>query len=339
MKVDGRLTAHQLPGVIEQARAHEAAGYDGLFSAENSHDGLLPLGPVAEHTSSIEIGTAVTIAFARNPMQLAYVAHQLQEWSDGRLVLGLGSQVKAHVERRFSMPWSHPAARMQEFIRALHSIWASWDKGTPLAVEGEFYRHSLMPPFFCPPPNPAPPKIYLAAVGERMTRVAGEVADGVLTHAFSTPRYLREVTLPILEQGLAASGRERAAVAVSYLGFVATGRTEEEFEAAKRGVRDQLAFYASTPAYRGVLDLYGWGDLHTEAHTLSRTDDPERWQRMGDLIDDQILGEFAVVAEPEAVAKEILARFSGVVDRFSFDTPYPTDLKFWDPIVAELRAG
>jgi probable F420-dependent oxidoreductase len=339
VKVDGRLTAHQLPAIVEQARRHEAAGYDGLFTAENKFDALLPLGPAAEHTTSIELGTAVTIAFSRNPMQLAYAAHQLQEWSGGRLVLGLGSQVKAHIERRFSMPWSQPAARMGEFVSALRSIWASWDSGQPLAVEGEFYRHTLMPPFFCPPPNPTPPKVYVAAVGEYMTRVAGEVADGLLTHAFSTPRYLREVTLPTLAAGAAGADRDPATVAVSYLGFVATGPTEEAFEAAKRGVREQIAFYGSTPAYRGVLDLHGWGDLHTELHALSRSGDAGSWRAMGDLIDDQILNEFAVVAEPDAVAKEILARFAGVVDRFSFDTPYETDIEFWDPIVAELRAG
>jgi probable F420-dependent oxidoreductase len=339
MKVDGQLTVHRLPDIVAEARRHESAGYDGLFAVENKFDPLLTLGPVAEHTSTIEIGTAVTIAFARNPMQLAYSAHQLQEWSGGRLVLGLGSQVKAHVERRFSMPWSQPAARMREFIRALRAIWSTWDSGAPLAVDNEFYRHSLMPPFFCPPANPAPPKVYLAAVGEYMTRVAGEVADGVLTHAFSTPRYLREVTLPTLAKGRATAGRPADAVAVSYLGFVATGRTEEGFAAARRAVRDQLAFYGSTPAYRGVLDLHGWGDLHTELHTLSRSDDPRRWRRMGDLIDDQILNEFAVVAEPDAVAKQILTRFVGVVDRFTFDTPYPTDPEFWDRIVAEVRAG
>jgi probable F420-dependent oxidoreductase len=339
MKVDGQLTAHQLPELIAEARRYEAAGYDGLFSVENKLDALLSLAPVAEHTSTIDIGTAVTIAFARNPMQLAYAAHQLQELSGGRLVLGLGSQVKTHVERRFSMPWSHPAPRMREFVLAMRSIWATWDDGAPLAVDGEFYRHSLMPPFFCPPANPAPPKVYLAAVGEHMTRVAGEVADGLLTHAFSTPRYLREVTLPTLAQGLAKAGRERDDIAVSYLGFVATGRTEEELVRATRSVREQLAFYGSTPAYRGVLDLYGWGDLHTELNTRARSDDPDRFRRMGDLIDDQILAEFAVVAEPGAVAKEILARFSGVVDRFTFDTPYPTDPELWVPIVAELRAG
>lgn len=339
MKVDGHLTAHQLPEIIAQARRHESAGYDGLFAVENKHDALLTLAPVAEHTSTLEIGTSITVAFSRNPMQLAYAAHQMQEWSGGRLVLGLGSQVKAHVERRFSMPWSAPAARMQEFIRAMRAIWATWDDGAPLAFEGEFYRHSLMPPMFCPPANPTPPKVFLAAVGERMTRVAGAVSDGLLTHAFSTPRYLREVTLPILAEAVAASGRAPGYVEVSYLGFVATGRTEEELAKATRAVRDRLAFYGSTPAYRGVLDLYGWGDLHTELHTLSRSADPDRWRAMGDLIDDQILAEFAVVAEPDAVAKEILARFSGAVDRFTFDTPYPTDPDLWVPIVAELRAG
>jgi probable F420-dependent oxidoreductase len=339
MKVDGRLTAHQLSGIVEEARRHEAVGYDGLFTEENKYDALLPLGLVAEHTSTIELGTAVTIAFARSPMQLAYAAHQLQDWSGGRLILGLGGQVKPHIERRFSMPWSHPAPRMREFVLAMRSTWESWDSGVPLAVAGEFYRHSLMPPFFCPPANPAPPKVYLAAVGEHMTRVAGEVADGLLTHAFSTPRYLREVTLPTLTEGMARSGRSRGDVAVSYLGFVATGRTEEDLEQAKRAVRDQIAFYGSTPAYRRVLDLHGWGDLHAELHALSRSDAHERYRRMGDLIDDQILAEFAIVAEPDAVAKEVLARFSGLVDRFTFDAPYPSATGFWDPIVAELRAG
>ena len=201
MKVDGKLGAWPAAAVIDEARRHEKAGYDGLWTSESAHDPFLPLVLAAEHTEQMELGTAIAVAFARSPMQLAYTAHDLQAYSGGRFILGLGSQIKPHIERRFSMPWSHPAPRMREFIMAMRAIWSAWNDGTKLSFRGDFYTHTLMTPFFSPPPAPGgAPEVFLAAVGEAMTAVAGEVADGLLVHAFSTERYLREVTLPALGQ-------------------------------------------------------------------------------------------------------------------------------------------
>ncbi|MFM7224789.1 MAG: TIGR03617 family F420-dependent LLM class oxidoreductase, partial [Actinomycetota bacterium] len=256
--------------------------------------------------------------------------------SKGRFILGLGSQIKAHIEKRFSMPWSHPAARMREYIQALHAIWGSWADGTPLRFEGEFYRHTLMTPFFSPGPNPyGPPKVHLAAVGELMTKVAGEVADGIIIHGFTTERYVKEVTMPAVEAGLAAAGRDRSSFEVSGPLFVVTGTTEEEMAAAARGVKQQIAFYGSTPAYRGVLELHGWGDLQTELNALSRQG---KWVEMGELIDDEILGTFTVVAEPEWVGEELKRRYGGVVDRCSFYAPYKTEPDRWRRVIEDLKA-
>ena len=207
MKVDGGISTdlRKVPG---QARAAEEFGYSGLWTAETNHDPFLPLVLAAEHTEQVELGTSIAVAFARNPMILATTANDLQTASQGRFMLGLGSQIKPHIEKRFSMPWSHPAPRMRELISAIRSIWLSWSDGSRLAFRGEYYRHTLMTPMFDPGPNPyGNPPIFLAAVGSLMTEVAGEVADGLLAHSFTTARYLREVTLPALDRGLVTSVR------------------------------------------------------------------------------------------------------------------------------------
>lgn len=329
-----------LAELAAEAREREAAGYDGLWSFEGPHDPFLPLVPVAEHTSRLTVGTAIAVAFARNPMTTAYVAHDLQVHSQGRFLLGLGSQVRPHIERRFAMPWSHPAPRMREFVQALRAIWASWNDGEPLNFRGDFYSHTLMTPFFSPAPSPwGPPKVYLAAVGEHMTRAAGEVCDGVQPHAFTTPRYLRERTVPTLEEGLARSGRTLADFSVSFSGLVVSGTTEEEMETAARGARDQIGFYGSTPAYRKVLDLHGWGELGVELNRLSRGTDDDRWRQMGELIDDEVLHAFAVVAEPAQLGAAVLERFGDIVDRFTFYAPYPHADDLFVPAIEELRAA
>jgi probable F420-dependent oxidoreductase len=338
MKVDGKLGAGQAAAVIEEARRHEEAGYDGLWSSESAHDPFLPLVLAAEHTERMELGTAIAVAFARSPMQLAYTAYDLQAYSAGRFILGLGSQVKPHIERRFSMPWSHPASRMREFIMAMRAIWSAWNDGTALSFRGDFYQHTLMTPFFSPPPLAGrPPAVFLAAVGEAMTAVAGEAADGLLVHAFSTERYLREVTLPALSAGLAASGRSRTGIEVSMLAMIATGRTEEEMARAVAGARQQIAFYGSTPAYRGVLDLHGWAGLGDELNALSRSSREDKWQAMSGLVPDEVLRAFAVVAEPAGVAAGIRRRFGGLIDRVSFYSPYETDAGTWDAVLQAIR--
>jgi probable F420-dependent oxidoreductase len=320
-----------------RAKELEDLGYDGLLTAETGHDAFLPLALAAEHTDKIELGTGIAVAFARTPMVLAYTANDLQQMSKGRFILGLGSQIKPHIEKRFSMPWSHPARRMREYILALQAIWTSWNEQQPLKFDGEFYRHTLMTPFFAPPPNPyGPPKVFLAAVGEKMTEVAGEVADGIIVHGFTTERYVKEVTMPAIERGLKASGRDRSSFQVSGPLFVVTGTNDKEIADAERGVKQQIAFYGSTPAYRGVLELHGWGDLQTELNALSKQGE---WVKMGELIDDQILQTFAVVASPEEVGAELKRRYGGVVDRCSFYAPYKTEPDRWRKVIADLKAA
>ena len=315
MKVDGKLGAWSAAAVIDEARRHKKAGYDGLWTSESAHDPFLPLVLAAEHTGQMALRTAIAVAFARSPMQLAYTAHDLQAYSDGRFILGLGSQIKPHIERRFSMPWSHPAPRMREFIMAMRTIWSAWNDGAKLSFRGDFYTHTLMTPFFSPPSAPGgAPGVFLAAVGEAMTAVTGEVADGLLLHAFSTERYLREVTLPALSTGLAAAGRSRTDVEVSMLAMIATGDTEEEMARAVADTRQQIGFYGSTPAYRGVLDRHGWAGLGDELNSLSRSDRDDKWEAMGALVDDDVLHAFAVVAEPADVAAEIQRRFGGLIE-------------------------
>ena len=338
MKVDGGLFAAKFDEVAASAQDQEAAGYDGVWTAETSHDPFLPLLLAAQATERLELGTGIVVAFARNPMSMAVVANDIHLASGGRLLLGLGSQIKAHIEKRFSMPWSHPAPRMREFILAMHAIWSSWNDRTKLDFRGEFYQHTLMTPFFDPGPNPhGRPKVFLAAVGTVMTEVAGEVADGLLVHGFTTERYLKEVTLPAIERGLAKAGRDRSSFEVSYPSFVSTGTTDEEIEKAIIGTKRQIAFYASTPAYRPVLDLHGWGDLQTELNTLSKSDRPDKWEEMGRLIDDDVLQAFSVVSEPEDVPKGLKQRYGGAIDRVSFYAPYQTDRERWLPILEELR--
>ncbi|WP_043677503.1 LLM class F420-dependent oxidoreductase [Streptomyces xylophagus] len=340
MKVDGKLSVWGTAEVVAEALHHEKAGYDGLWASESQHDPFLPLLLAAEHTERLEVGTAIAVAFARSPMQLAYTAHDLQAYSGGRFSLGLGSQIKPHIERRFAMPWSRPAARMREYVSALRAIWAAWNEGEKLDFRGDFYTHTLMSPFFSPPPTPGgAPKVFVAAVGEAMTRVAGEVADGLLAHGFTTERYLREVTLPTVELGLERSGRTRGDFSVSHLLLTATGRTEEELARAIDCTRRQIAFYGSTPAYRGVLELHGWGELGDELNALSKSSREDKWEAMGGLVDDEVLNTFAVVAEPERVAGEITRRYGSLVDRVSFYTAYEIDAEVWEPIVQELHGS
>src|SRR3954447_19602460 len=338
MKVDTGIMAGALDDIAVRAKELEDIGYDGLITAETGSDPFLPLVVAAEHTKRIELGTGIAVAFARTPMLTAYTANDLQRHSKGRFFLGLGSQIKPHIERRFSMPWSHPAARMREYILAMRAIWESWAEGSKLDFKGDFYTHTLMTPFFSPGPNPyGPPKVYLAAVGELMTEVGAEVADGVIIHGFTTERYVKEVTMPAIERGLAKAGRSRADFAVSGPLFVVTGDDEKALAAAETGVKQQIAFYGSTPAYRGVLDLHGWGDLQPELNTLSKQG---KWVEMGNLITPEMLHTFAVVADrPEDVAAELSKRYSGIVDRCSFYAPYKSDPDRWRAVVESLKAA
>ncbi len=336
MRIDGSVPS-ELELIASSAKAQEAAGYDGVWVAETSHDPFLPLAVAAEHTERIELGTSIAVAFARSPMTLAATANDLQRFSKGRFILGLGSQIKPHIEKRFSMPWSHPAARMREFVLAMRAIWACWNEGEPLKFRGEFYTHTLMTEFFNPGPNPfGVPKIMLAGVGELMTEVAGEVCDGFIAHGFTTERYLREVSMGALERGMAKSNRKREDFQISLPGFVVTGTNDETWEQAIAGTKGQIAFYGSTPAYRGVLELHGWGDLQTDLNGLSKRGE---WKAMGELISDDVLAAFAVVAPVEDVASTLKNRFAGAADRLSIYTPYRLAPDALDSIVSDLRAA
>jgi len=312
VKVSGILSADHgaVPGAIA---ALERAGYDTACAAEINNDPFLPLAIAAQHSERIALTTAISVAFARSPMTLAYTAWDLQQYSGGRFTLGLGSQIKPHITRRFSMPWSQPAARMREFVLALRAIWHSWETGEPLAFAGEFYRHDLMTPMFTPGKKEyGAPGVNVAAVGPRMTEVAAEVADGVIAHGFTTVEYLRQVTLPAVARGLAKSGRQRAQFNVIAPVMVVTGADEQAFARSRDAVRAQLGFYASTPAYRPVLELHGWGELQAQAHRMTREGD---WAALGEVITDEVLHAFAVVAEDiDSVPALLQQRYGALVD-------------------------
>jgi probable F420-dependent oxidoreductase len=334
MKVDGGIGG-DLRGAGAAAKVLEDQGYDGLWSVETAHDPFFPLLLASQATERVELGTGIAVAFARSPMNLAQIAWDLQAASGGRFLLGLGSQIKPHITKRFSMPWSHPAARMREMILAIRAIWASWNDGTKLDFQGDFYTHTLMTPFFNPGPNPhGNAKVFLAGVGELMTEVAGEVCDGFLCHAFTTERYLREVTLPALERGAAKAGRTLADIEISGPAFVVTGTTDEERAASAAGTKQQIAFYGSTPAYRGVLELHGWGALQDDLNRMSKEG---KWKEMGELIDDDILSTFAVIAEPEKLASGLEERYGDIVHRMSFYAPYASDPARWAAVMDDLH--
>jgi probable F420-dependent oxidoreductase len=336
--IDAALLSTGIDDVAGTARDLEARGYAGVWASEADHDPFLPLLSAGLATSRLQVGTAIAVAFARSPMTLAMTAHDLQRYTRGRFVLGLGSQVKPHIERRFSMPWSPPVERMREFVAALRAIWAAWQDGTRLRFRGEHYRHTLMTPMFSPQAHEwgAPP-VHLAAVGPLMTRLAGEIADGLLAHGFTTARYLRERTLPALEEGLTAAGRSRDEVAISLPGLVVSGTTDAERDAAAAAVRATIAFYGSTPAYRPVLELHGWGSLADELHALSVGRREDKWTAMRDLVDDDVLATFAVVADPAELAAAVEERYAGLIDRFSVYASCPAPLDRWEPLVAAFR--
>ena len=336
MKVDTGFAVTTSVDVRDQASRGERDGYSAVWTSEVKHDPFVSLALAATATERVQLGTSIALAFARNPMSTAVAANDIHQLSGGRLLLGLGSQIKAHITRRFAMPWSHPAPRMREYILALQAIWDCWNNGTKLDFRGEFYSHTLMTPFFEPGPNPyGPPAVLLAGVGEGMTVAAGEVADGFLCHGFTTDRYIREVTVPALTEGRGRAGLDLAGFEISGSPLVATGRTEEQLAEAKTGVRGQIAFYGSTPAYRGVLELHGWGALADELHALSVAG---RWGEIGGLIDDDVLNAFAVVGAPEEVSTELLARYGDTMTRMTLYTPYAADAGVLAEIAAAVQA-
>jgi probable F420-dependent oxidoreductase len=308
---------------LEEAPAHahrlEQLGLDGAFTFEGPHDAFTPLILAAGATTTLELATNVAIAFPRNPVQLAHQAYDLQLLTRGRFSLGLGSQIRAQVEKRYGASFDRPVARMREMVGALRAIFGTWETGAPLDFRGEFWSHTLMPPLFNPGPNPyGPPSIALGGLGPQMLRLASEVADGVLVMPFNTAAHFAARSLPAIEEGLARGGRDRSSLTVTGEVIVCCGRTEEEMEAARVAGRWLLSFYASTPAYRPVLEAEGWETLQPELNGLSKSG---RWEEMPGLIDDGMLGALAAVGSPSEVALDIANRFGGQVDRVGFYTP------------------
>lgn len=316
-------------------RELEEIGYDGAFSFEAKHDPFLTLAVASEHTHNIRLGTAIAIAFARNPMNLANLGYDMQVISGGRFVLGLGTQVRPHIEKRFSSTWSDPAKRMREIVQAVRAIWNCWENESDLEFRGEFYTHTIMIPAFDPGPNPyGPPPIFTGGFGPLMTQVAGEVSDGFIAHPFNTRKSLLQNALPALNNGLALSGRNRRDLEVMCATLVVTADTPEQLSASKLAAKKQLAFYGSTPAYLPTLACHGWESLHKELNVLSKQN---RWDDMTGLIDDEILETIAVVGERHEIADKLCARLDGIADSVSLTHNRCPDPNYWADIVAQLK--
>jgi probable F420-dependent oxidoreductase len=335
MKVDANISA-DMTKTGRQAAHLESLGYDGLRIAELNHDPFLPLAIAAEHTNKVELLTSVAVAFARNPMSMATLAHDLNAFSQGRMVLGLGSQVKPHIERRFSMPWYKAARQMREFIEAMNAIFDCWYDGERLEYIGEYYEHTLMPATFTPENLEfGRPRINLSATGPLMTKVAAEVADGMIMHPFSSEKYIREVTLPAIEAGLAVSGRTLNEFQLDYAPIIATGPNDEAIAQAIEVARDRIAFYGSTEAYRPVLEIHGWGDLQTELNFLNKRQQKEEMAR---LVDDEVLNTIALIGTPTEVINSMKQRFGDVISRTGFSVPSLPDSDHAD-LIAQLKQG
>ncbi len=319
LKLDVMLS-NSVVDAAERAVQLERLGVDGVFSFENAHDLFFPL-VAAAPVCSLDLMTNVAIAFPRSPMHLANATYDLQLLSKGRFRLGLGSQIKAHVEKRFGARWGKPVGQMREWIMATRAILEHWQHGTPLRFEGEYTRHTLMTPAFHPGPNPyGISKILVGALGPKMNEMAAEVADGILVMPFNSERHMNERTLPAIDRGLATAGRTRADLELTAEVIVGVGRTDEELEAAK-GVRNLLSFYGSTPAYRPVLDAEGWGELQPELNTLSKRGD---WAGMAGLITDEMISTIAVHGTPAECAAEIVRRYGANVTRICAYFPFYT---------------
>ena len=322
MKLDAGLAVEgkHLPGIVEVAHAAEALGFGGLWTSETKHDSFLPLAVAANSTRRLDLGTSVAIAFSRSPMVTAQLAWDLQDLSGGRFILGLGTQVKAHITRRFSMPWDKPASRLQDYILALRAIWESFQTEGSLNYEGEFYRHTLMAPFFNPGPIEHPEiPIYIAGVNRRLARLAGELCDGFHVHPFHTPEYVRQVVKPAIAEGAEKEERSPEDVKLATSVFVITGESEAEIEEQREKMRNQAAFYASTPTYRIILEVHGWEDVGEKLSGLARN---KRWDEMTNLITDEMLHAFAVEATPDEIGPALKERYEGLIDRVALYLPF-----------------
>ena len=326
LPLDVRLDAGlaEVPGAVREL---EQAGVSGVFTYEGPGDPFLPLGVAAAAQTGLTLYSNLAIALPRSPMHLAYLAHDLQRATQGRFLLGLGTQIKPHITRRFGGVWDSPVEQLREWVLAIRAIQLSWEQGTPLSFEGRWTRHTYCPPLFVPPPLPcAPAPLLVGALGPRMTAMATEVADGLLVHPFCTARSLAELTYPAVDAGLAAIGREDFLLVGQAI--VGVAADERELVAAREGVRTLIAFYASTPAYRAVLDVHGWGELQDELRLLTRAG---RWGELSAAVPDEVVDAIGVVGSPAEVAARLVARY-GRCDRLALSLPYAVSL----PTLADL---
>ncbi|MGA9531453.1 MAG: TIGR03617 family F420-dependent LLM class oxidoreductase [Anaerolineales bacterium] len=333
MKFDTSIAPESLTQMPALAESAERVGFDAIWTSETQHNPFLPLAIAAEHSDTIGLGTAIAVAFARSPGTVAYTAWDLAAASGGRFMLGLGTQVRAHIERRFGLDWPEPPAEgLREFVGAVRALWASWQHGEKLAYRGDRYKLTLMTPFFNPGPIDHPEiPIFLAGVNPGMCRLAGEIADGLHAHPLHSVRYLQKVVQPAVADGAAAAGREPGEVQLSVTAFVVTDEREADL------VRSQIAFYASTPTYRRVLALHGWGDVAERLSALVRRGE---WETMAAEISDPILETFAVVASEAELGAALRARYDGLADRLTIYRPFraDADLASWRSLAEALRA-
>ena len=331
MKIDVQTLVPNLREMHEMARSVEALGFDCLWTSETQHDPFLPLALAAEHTEKIELGTAIAVAFPRSPTVLAHIAWDLQAASNGRFILGLGTQVKPHIERRFGMVWEHPAAKLREMILAMRALWDAWQGDGRINFRGEFYKITLMTPFFNPGPIEHPQiPIYIAGVNEKLCQVAGELCQGFHVHPFHSAKYLLEVTLPNIGIGLEKAGRKRHDIQISSAVFVASDEAEKEM------VRAQISFYASTPSYRPVLETHGWGEVGEKLSSMAAH---KQWGEMAEQISDEMLQEFCVIAPADELALALKQRYDGILDRITLYTPYEPgqDTEKWKALVKAFK--
>jgi probable F420-dependent oxidoreductase len=336
MKIDGPFYA-QLGDAASEAKRLAGLGYDGIYTLEGSWDPFLPLALVTEHAPGMDIATGIAVAFPRNPLHLAYQAWDLQTYSGGRFLLGIGSQVRAHIEKRFGTEFDPPAPRMRDYILALKAIFDCWQNDTPLDYRGRFYQHTLMTPMFNPGPNAyGPPPVMLGALGPKMTEVAGEVADGLIVHPFNSRPFLEQHALPAVTTGLEKSGRSRDDFILQVNAIVITGEDDAGMAAATDSVKRLLGFYASTPAYRPPMDAVGYGDLQPELNRLSKEG---QWDRLADYIDDDFVAAFCTCGRPEDIPALLKARYGAVADRLAIYAPYAAPDEMWRGIIAGLKSG
>jgi probable F420-dependent oxidoreductase len=322
-----------LKGMDRTARAAEDLGFSGLWTSETKHDAFLPLAIAANETHEIELGTSVAIAFSRSPMETAQTAWDLQDLSDGRFVLGLGTQVRAHITRRFSMPWDRPVARLREYILALRAIWESFQSEGPLNFEGDFYSHTLMTPFFDPGPIEQPEiPIYIAGVNTRLANLAGEICDGFHVHPFHSPEYVRRTVIPAIAEGARQTNRGPEQVTLATSTFVITGANRERTTDQRESVRSQISFYASTPTYRTVLEAHGWEEVGEKLGTMARE---KKWREMPAFITDEMLAAFAIEAAPDEIGSALKERYGGLIDRVALYLPFVSGEhdEFWERVV------